>query len=150
MTVGSFSFLTNVGLLIVVALFNGFLFRRPIIMSHSIKVHPQGLIVEGRYFSVEDIGDNWPQVRRGRKPPSPCRLICTTYRPRYPLGTRRAMAAGSPTIGEAAPLPACGIQKTQLAVERGCWVLVEERVFTLPPAAAAIQVHQLCNEVTEM
>jgi hypothetical protein len=32
-------------------------------VSHSVEIHPDGMIVDGRFFSAEDIGDNWPELQ---------------------------------------------------------------------------------------
>jgi hypothetical protein len=32
-------------------------------VSHSVEIHPDGMIVDGRFFSAEDIGDTWPELQ---------------------------------------------------------------------------------------
>jgi hypothetical protein len=37
--------------------------RQTVEASHSVEIHPDGMIVDGRFFSVEDVGDNWPELQ---------------------------------------------------------------------------------------
>jgi hypothetical protein len=32
-------------------------------VSHSIEIHPDGMIVDGRFFSIDAIGENWPALQ---------------------------------------------------------------------------------------
>jgi hypothetical protein len=32
-------------------------------VSHSVEIHPDGMIVDGRFFSADDIGDTWPELQ---------------------------------------------------------------------------------------
>jgi hypothetical protein len=43
--------------------------RRKIEVSHSVEIHPDGMIVDGHFFSAEDIGDNWPEPQMKEEDP---------------------------------------------------------------------------------
>ncbi|WP_441234505.1 hypothetical protein [Bradyrhizobium sp. 930_D9_N1_4] len=43
-------------------LVGAFVFRE-IFQFHKIEIHPDGIIVDGRYFSVDLIGENWPTLQ---------------------------------------------------------------------------------------
>jgi hypothetical protein len=50
---------------------------------HSIEIHPDGMIVDGRFFSADLIGDNWPQLQM-KKNDDPDRLVlCGLYGTRF-------------------------------------------------------------------
>jgi hypothetical protein len=44
-------------------LFKFLVVSRKIDVSHSVEIHPDGMIVDGRYFSADVIGDHWPQLQ---------------------------------------------------------------------------------------
>ncbi len=65
-------------------------------VSHSVEIHPDGMIVDGRFFSAEDIGDNWPELEM--KDDDPERMvicgICGTRLIEYATATPRNTPAG--------------------------------------------------------
>jgi hypothetical protein len=60
--------------LIIVGIFNAFLVRRPIEVSHRVEIRPDAMIVDGKdVFYAEDIGENWPELQM--KDEEPDRMV---------------------------------------------------------------------------
>lgn len=54
----------NSGFFVFGSIAIAFVVLHPIPISHSIEIHPDGMTVDGRHFSIEQIGDeNWPELQ---------------------------------------------------------------------------------------
>jgi hypothetical protein len=111
-------------LFLVAALLIGVIAFRKIKVWHSIEIHPDGMIVDGRYFSADMIGDHWPQLQM--KHDDINRLIlCGIY------GTRFIEYATANRLDENDRGPEVLAEDLELAMEQ-MWGR-REAIFAVPP-----------------
>ncbi|MCP3463574.1 hypothetical protein [Bradyrhizobium sp. CCGUVB23] len=80
-------------------------------IRHSIEIHPDGMIVDGRFFSADLIGDNWPQFQM--KGDDPNRLVlCGIY------GTRFIEYAAANRIGKNDRMPETLAKDLEIAMDQ--------------------------------
>ena len=73
-TVGQFSLFNMFVVYPLLMLINGLIVRRRIIVSHSVEIRPEGMIVDGEdIFYLRDIGENWPALQM--KDDDPDRMV---------------------------------------------------------------------------
>jgi len=79
---------------------------------HSIEIYPDGMIVDGRFFSADLIGENWPQLQMAGDDPDRL-VLCGIY------GTRFVQYATANRLGRTADrTPEILAQDLELAMEQ--------------------------------
>jgi hypothetical protein len=74
--VSALSTLQSLLALPLLMLVNGLIVRWKIIVSHSVEIRPDAMIVDGKdVFYAEDIGENWPALQMKDDDPD-CMVIC--------------------------------------------------------------------------
>jgi hypothetical protein len=53
----------SIGVFVFFVLAVAALITRQIVVQHSVEIHPDGMFVDGLFFSIEAIGDNWPNLQ---------------------------------------------------------------------------------------
>ena len=92
--------------------------RQTVEASHSVEIHPDGMIVDGRFFSAEDVGDNWPELQMKDDDPSHGHL---RYLRHAPDDDRRLLELKG--VGKSNRETADALRRSASAVEQRLYLL---------------------------